>query len=525
MTTDPTEALLSIALDLTTHLSHAGRSQRLVDAVRSTLPCDAVALLRLDGEQLLPLAAHGLTEGFHGQRFELAQHPRLAAACGASGPLLFPADSPLPDPYDGLVDGENNFGQVVHSCLACPLRVEGELVGVLTVDALVAGAFDDVPTHLLEHLAALAGASLRTGLMIEELEESARHERLLHRDLARDVSRRRGGIMLGRSAPMEALRSNISMIAGSDYPVLITGETGTGKELVAHQLHAKSARSQQALIYVNCAALPESIAESELFGHVQGAFTGALEARLGKFSMADGASLFLDEIGELPLALQAKLLRALQGGEIQRVGSDEVLHVDVRILAATNRKLHQEVAAGRFREDLLHRLDVCRIQVPALRDHRDDVPELVAAAADDVRRHLGIGPIRFSPDAMAQLKGGRWPGNVRELQNVVSRAVLHASQRYEIGHTVWVQGTDCGDLAWSDGGTMQAASDEKVAHLGRPPAGVARGLSFSESMDARRLELIRIALGQSGGNWAGAARILKMNRSNLQRLDGRLGMR
>jgi anaerobic nitric oxide reductase transcription regulator len=204
----------------------------------------------------------------------------------------------------------------------------------------------------------------------------------------------------------------------------VTGETGVGKELVARHVHAGSRRREEAIIHVNCAALPESVAESELFGHVAGAFTGAVRDRAGKFEVADGGSLFLDEIGELPLSLQPKLLRALQQGEIQRIGSDRLHRVDVRIIAATNRDLISEVERGRFRADLYHRLAVYPIRVPALRERREDIPLLATHFADSTRRRLGLGPLRLGEDVRERLAAADWPGNVRELENVVNRAVL-----------------------------------------------------------------------------------------------------
>ena len=187
---------------------------------------------------------------------------------------------------------------------------------------------------------------------------------------------------------------------------------------------------------MNCAALPESIAESELFGHVPGAFTGAARDRAGKFEVADGGTLFLDEVGELPLTLQPKLLRALQSGEIQRVGSDRVHRVDVRVVAATNRDLAREVERGRFRADLYHRLAVFPLRVPPLRERREDIPLLAAHFADAARRRLGLGPVRLSDAVRARLVAADWPGNVRELENVVSRAVLRAAALAEPGATV-----------------------------------------------------------------------------------------
>jgi anaerobic nitric oxide reductase transcription regulator len=329
------ETLLAIALDMTASLSAGDRSKRLVAAVVRALPCDAAVLLRLDGDQLVPIAAHGLASDVFGRRFALAEHPRLDIICRGEGPTLFPADSSLPDPYDGLVSDAPHLD--VHSCLGCPLRVEGELVGALTADALTPGAFDRIDPRFLEHLAALAAAAVRTSDLIDALGRLAKQKGLIAQDLVRDVLDRRG-LLLGASDAMNRLRREIELVAGTDLPVLVTGETGVGKELVVRTLHSRSRRASEPLVYVNCAALPESIVESELFGHEKGAFTGAVEARAGKFRVADGASLFLDEIGELPLHIQPKLLRVLQEGEVQPVGSDHTACASSRRRTASSRR-------------------------------------------------------------------------------------------------------------------------------------------------------------------------------------------
>ncbi len=533
-TTEPTlDDLLPIALDMTASLTAEDRSKRLVDVVRRALPCDAVALLRLEGSLLIPIAAHGLSGDLLGRRFQRSEHPRLDIICRNNDPTLFPADSALPDPYDGLVDGNPHLH--VHACLGFPLRVEEQLVGVLTVDSLVPGAYDHVDRRFLTHLAALAAAALRTSDLIETLERHAQHQGLVAQDLVRDVLDRRGGFLIGASPEIANLRREIELIAGSEFPVLVTGETGVGKELVVRTLHLQSRRAEKPLVYVNCAALPESIVESELFGHTKGAFTGAVVARPGKFRVADGATLFLDEIGELPLAMQPKLLRALQEGEIQPVGTDHPAHVDVRILAATNRDLEAEVRAGRFRADLLHRLDVCRIKVPPLREHKQDIPMLAGTLSDRVRRRLGIGPIRFQPGAQAALSSSDWPGNVRELDNVVARGILHASARSKPGEHVVVHATDLGYAAGIESDSPHRVADLRgerppnTTAASRSPSGEAdalelRGRTLRAALDDYQRDVIRRELHHANGNWSAAARVLGMHRSNLHHLARRLGL-
>ncbi|MBI5504341.1 MAG: nitric oxide reductase transcriptional regulator NorR [Deltaproteobacteria bacterium] len=514
MTTTPRlDDLLPIALDMSASLTSADRAQRLVDAVMRALPCDAAVLLRLDGRDLVPLAARGVSADVLGRRFSRDANPRLDIICNAPAPTVFPAASPLPDPYDGLIGGLTEHR--VHSCAGLPLVVEGVLVGALTVDALTPGAFDGIEQGFLTHLAALAAAALRTAALIHALEQHSRRQGIVVRDMVKEALDHQGGLLIGRSERLARLRREIDLVARSEFPVLVSGETGVGKELVVRMLHSRSARADQPLVYVNCAALPESIAESELFGHKKGAFTSADEDRLGKLRVADGATLFLDEIGELPLHIQPKLLRALQEGEVQAVGADRPIHVDVRILAATNRNLEAEMAAGRFRADLFHRLDVGRIEVPALREHAQDIPELAGHFADRARQRLGTGSIRISPDAQAALMRGSWPGNVRELENQIYRAVLRASGRAASGTPVVVRAADVGEVG---------AGEVTPARLDQTQADVPAGLSLREAVQEFQRRVIKAALREHRGNWAAAARALGMHRSNLFHMAGRLGL-
>jgi anaerobic nitric oxide reductase transcription regulator len=512
---DQLDALLEIALDLTTGLSAHDRYERLLRAWRRVVPFDAGALLWLDAGALVPLAAEGLKRSALARRFVLTEHPRLEAICRSTEPVLFPADSPLPDPFDGLVASDPTALHHVHACLGCALRVDDEVVGALTADALAPDAFAGVDRRFLKAMGALAGAAIRTTNLIDALERTAAQQGLIARELMRDMQRQRGTQLIGSSPPIQRLNREIELVAQSDFTVLITGETGVGKELVARGLHAASPRRDAALIYVNCAALPESLAESELFGHVRGAFTGAIADRPGKFDVADGGTLLLDEIGELPLTVQPKLLRALQEGEIQRVGSDSVRRVNVRVIAATNRDLEQEVRQGCFRADLFHRLNVYPVHVPALRERREDIPLLAGYFCDLMRRQLGLGPVRLSREAVHALMAYDWPGNVRELENILSRLTLKAAAGCPRGAPVLIESRHLSaDFAAVD------AAPPSATPAAEPPVGHLR----ESTLEFQRVQ-IRRALAAHDGNWAAAARALGVHRSNLHHLAERLGLR
>ena len=239
--------------------------------------------------------------------------------------------------------------------------------------------------------------------------------------------------MVGNSEPINHIKQIIEKVAPTDARVLITGPNGTGKELVAHWLHEKSERAPQPFIEVNCAAIPSELIESELFGHVKGAFTSAVKDRAGKFEAADKGTIFLDEIGDMSMSAQAKVLRALQENMIQRVGAEKDIRVDVRVIAATNKDLKTEIAEGRFREDLYHRLAVILVKVPALNDRRDDIPLLIEYFAEKIATEQGTAQKSFSADAIKLLQEYDWTGNIRELRNVVERLIILGSS--EISET------------------------------------------------------------------------------------------
>jgi two-component system nitrogen regulation response regulator NtrX len=280
------------------------------------------------------------------------------------------------------------------------------------VNTMRMGAFDYIskPPDLNRLLNTIRNALDRKQLVVENTR------------LKRKVSKQYE--MVGNSPEIETIKSIIDKVAPTEARVLVTGPNGTGKELVAHWLHQKSERAKGPMIEVNCAAIPSELIESELFGHIKGAFTSAHKDRAGKFEAANGGSIFLDEIGDMSLSAQAKVLRALQESRIQRVGSDKDIKVDVRVIAATNKNLKKEISEGRFREDLYHRLAVILIKVPPLNDRREDIPVLVDHFAHKIASEQGNAKKRFSTAALKLLQAYDWTGNIRELRNVVERLII-----------------------------------------------------------------------------------------------------
>ena len=322
------------------------------------------------------------------------------------------------------------------------------------------------------------------------------------------------------------LLHEMQVVAGSDLPVLLLGETGVGKELFARFLHRHSPRRGKPLVHVNCAALPESLAESELFGHRRGAFSGAVSDRPGRFEAADGGTLFLDEVGELPLTVQAKLLRTLQNGEIQRLGADEPRRVNVRVIAATNRSLRDLVANGSFRADLYHRLSVYPVPIPPLRERGDDVLLLAGRFLELNRTRLGIRSLRLSASAQDALRRYHWPGNIRELEHVISRAALKALSHGADRNAIVTLEAPLLDLDALCPPAPAPLAPSTPAALQPPTAEPATLPStLRAAVDECQRQCIQAALARHGGNWAGAARELDIDASNLHKLARRLALK
>lgn len=372
-------------------------------------------ILVIDDERAIRNTLKEILE-FEGYTIELAENGRLGLDKAINTPydLIF-TDIKMPE-MDGM-----EFLHAYRSACAQQGMEDAPVVMITghgsvdnAVEALKSGAFDFIQKPLdLNRLLLTTKHALEYKSLIKETKV-----------LRKKISKRYQ--MIGESAAIARVRATIDKVAATEARVLITGANGTGKEVVAHLIHENSTRAKASMVEVNCAAIPSELIESELFGHTKGSFTSAIKDRAGKFEQADGGTLFLDEIGDMSLSAQAKVLRALQENEITRVGSDKPIKVNVRVIAATNKDLQKEIAEGRFREDLFHRLNVIPIHVPSLDDRKDDIPLLVNHFAELICKEQGWRTKVFDATAIAQLQERSWHGNIRELRNVVERLIILA---------------------------------------------------------------------------------------------------
>jgi len=398
------------------------------------------------------------------------------------------------------------------------LMMPGELDGLATLERLKQRA-PDTPVVMMSGKASLADAVRATKLgAFQFLEKPLTPEGVLVAvrgalELARTLAENRrlrealgqSDLLVGSSPALEELRALIARIAPTEARVLITGESGTGKELVASAIHRQSARAARPFVTVNSAAIPKDLVESEMFGHERGAFTGATERRLGRFELADGGTLFLDEVGDLGAEAQAKLLRVLEAGVIERIGGERPITVNVRVIAATNKDLTRAVSAGQFREDLLYRLNVIPVHIPPLRERAGDVPALVRHFAERQTARLGRR-VTLDAGAVQLLATYPWPGNVRELANSVERLAILAADAV-------ITAEDVARVLPRDGTAPAAAG-----------AGGWEDVALAEALDRYEQSLITRALSAARGNVADAARKLSTDRANLYRRMRRLGI-
>lgn len=365
-------------------------------------------ILIIDDERSIRNTLKEILE-FEKHQITLAENGKqgLEAAQGAVFDLIF-SDIKMPE-----MDGIELLGHLMEKEIEAPIvMISGHGNIETAVECIKKGAFDFIvkPIDLNRLLITVRNALDRNNLVTET------------KTLKKKIAKRHQ--MIGNSPAIEKVRMMIERVAPTDARVLITGENGTGKEVVARLLFEQSNRTDAPFVEVNCAAIPSELIESELFGHEKGAFTSAIKQRIGKFEQADGGTIFLDEIGDMSLSAQTKVLRVLQESELTRVGSDKSIKVNVRVLAATNKNLKKEIEAGNFREDLFHRLNVIPIHVPSLDDRKEDIPLLVTHFCELICTEQGIQPKSFDPTAIESLQARSWTGNIRELRNVVERLII-----------------------------------------------------------------------------------------------------
>ncbi|MDY7229083.1 sigma 54-interacting transcriptional regulator [Hyalangium rubrum] len=385
---------------------------------------DLATLFLLREARLVAVAARGplANARVRGHVLDLAAFPMVRQALETRRARAFTEEdhSGEGDPFDGVLDLPPG-----HSCMVVPLCSGERCYGVLTLDRSECETYPQTVVDLVEVYGQLLATALQNAEQRSDFERLHRqdheHAKLLESQLGGDSE---GVLETSLSPAMRDLARRARQVAETDTPVLLLGETGTGKERLARAIHRWSSRADHPFVTINCAAIPAGLLESELFGHVKGAFTGATKDRAGRFQMAHGGTLLLDEVGELPVELQAKLLRALQEKTFEPVGSDRTVRADVRILAATHVDLQQAIAQRRFREDLYYRLSVFPLRLPPLRERLEDLPQLCAFLLDEQARRTGRRGMRVLPEALARLGAYDWPGNLRELANVLERATI-----------------------------------------------------------------------------------------------------
>jgi len=383
-------------------------------------------------------------------------------------------------------DISESIGYQTHSIACAPMKIGDEIIGVVEIiDKLDGNAFQEDDLKILTEFGELAAHAIGNARKIVQVN-------IENQDLKEEL-----GIkyqIVGTSNAVLKIITEAKKVANSVASTLILGESGTGKELLARLIHKTGLRKDKPLIVLNCAALPESLLEDELFGHEKGAFTGASGKKIGKFELADSGTIFLDEIGEMSPGMQAKLLRVLQEGVFYRVGGNTPVHVNVRVISATNREIIQELEDGKFREDLYYRLNVVSIEIPPLRERKEDISQLSEYFIDYFRHESGIPQLRISKDAMEKMVNYDWPGNVRELRNALERAVVMGNGKEVLAEDLPI-------------------SDSKIKY-----PGMQIGLTLNEALNSFKKEFIKLNLKNTDGNRSKAAKVLDIQRTYLSRL-------
>jgi formate hydrogenlyase transcriptional activator len=509
-------SLLDINNAIITNLTEEALLRSISEAVRPSIPFDRCAITLYTGETdtIRFLAVEGaLGSDYFQPGLEVG---RTETSAG----WVFDHQQPLRrnlEEEPPFANERRLWAEGLRSLCIVPLILRGKSIGTLSVVSREKDRYSEEDARFLQQVAiqvVLAIENMQSYEEIATLKARLEKENIYLREEIR--TEHNFEEIVGSSPALLTVLRAVEQVAPTDSTVLIYGETGTGKELIARAIHNRSARKDRALVIVNCSAISAGLVESELFGHLKGAFTGAIERRIGRFELANGGSIFLDEIGELPLETQAKLLRVLQEQEFEPVGSSRPLRVDVRVIAATNRNLKEEVAAGRFRSDLFYRLNVLPLQLPPLRERRSDIPQLVALCVSRFGKRFGKKIEGVSQETMARLMSYPWPGNVRELLNVMERAVVLSA----------------GPTLRLDKDLVPVAASEDSLETAEIPANEAQPASPSPSRLPTLQEMershIHAALQQSEGvidGPKGAARILNLHPNTLRHRMSKLGVK
>lgn len=424
------------------------------------------------------------------KKFEIDLGQGIAGHVAQTGaPLLIPDVAKDPRWYKQISE---SIGFKTRSIACVPMKIKGEIIGVVEIiDKADGSAITGNDLKILSVFAELAAMAIGNARKIE-------HDRQAIKDLKERLELKYE--LVGESRALSKVISDAVKVANSKTSTLILGESGTGKELLARLIHRAGARKDEPMIVLNCAALPETLLEDELFGHEKGAFTGAVGRKIGKFELADRGTIFLDEIGEMSPGMQSKLLRILQEGVFYRVGGNTSIPVDVRVISATNRNIAKDVAEGKFREDLYYRLNVVQLRMPPLRERKEDIPLLAQYFLDLFSRERGLSHVSISKKAMDAMCRYDWPGNVREMKNAIERAVVMGNGRQVLPQ----------DLPHFSSNSVYP--------------GITVGLSLKEATDLFKKEFITLNLQHSGGNRSAAAKTMHIQRTYLSRLISRYGL-
>ena len=513
------QLILEVAKAASSHLELADVLESLIVALKPIIRFDAVSVFVIEGEYIRLHSLH--VERVGRKPGETVESVAARAAASVNRPPKPLVKHPIGDHHMSVVassrkpyvctdlefqkrfpEDETLLEYGVQSYVSLPLLKRGELLGAVDFISFQKRNFDAEEVQLLQDVSEIVSIAVSNALAFEEInalkEQLQAENRLLQDEI---VQRSIFEEIVGSSQSLRKVLTSIDRVAPTDSTVLITGETGTGKELVAHAIHRRSPRSARALVKVNCAALPAELIASELFGHEKGAFTGALQQRIGRFETAHGGTIFLDEIGELSPEMQIALLRVLQEKEFERVGGNRTIHTDVRVIAATNRDLQHEVTDGRFRPDLYYRLNVFPVHVPSLRDRSDDIPILVDYFISRYATRMGKKIHQIDRRTLDAMQRYSWPGNIRELQNVIERGVILADSevfRLEPGtlREEPVNGSDSSGPESENSRDHQKAQIEAILKETRGriagPDGAAARLGIPASTLESRIKSLRI---------------------------------